>query len=126
MRLTAGWTQEELAQRMTDAGFPLHQTTVTKLENGTRPTNVGEVGALAELFGVSVATLFADPDELGSVIRTKTLQTRVRVMEADLTRVELQAAELMDRRASLLSELAATKAELARLDPTAEVDGQDR
>ncbi|MCW2651571.1 MAG: hypothetical protein QOE41_4618 [Mycobacterium sp.] len=38
LRRARGWTQEELAKRLTAAGYPMHQTTVAKMESGTRPT----------------------------------------------------------------------------------------
>ena len=53
-----GWTQEQLAEQMTVAGHTMHQTTVAKLESASRPTNVGEIGAIASIFGVSMAALF--------------------------------------------------------------------
>lgn len=58
LRTTRGWTQEELANRMTDAGYSMHQTTAAKMESGARPTSVGEAAALASIFGVTIAEVF--------------------------------------------------------------------
>lgn len=61
-RQANGWTQGELARRMTVVGYTMHQTTVAKVENATRPTNVGEVAALAAIFAVPVSALFGESD----------------------------------------------------------------
>ena len=58
LRQARGWTQEELARRLTDAGYSVHQTTIAKLEGATRPTDVAEAAAIAAIFGVSIGTLF--------------------------------------------------------------------
>lgn len=43
----------------------MHQTTVAKLEAGTRPTDVGEIAAIAAIFGIQPAVLFEDGPEGG-------------------------------------------------------------
>lgn len=58
LRQARGLTQEQLGERMTNAGYPMHQTTVAKLESAGRPTSVGEVAVLATLFGVPISSLF--------------------------------------------------------------------
>jgi len=45
---------------MTEAGFPMHQTTVAKIESATRPTRLDELVALTSLFGVEVCDLLAE------------------------------------------------------------------
>lgn len=60
LRTARGWTQDDLAKRMTSAGYQMHQTTVAKMESGARPTNVGEVAALAAIFGIPIGRLFSD------------------------------------------------------------------
>jgi transcriptional regulator with XRE-family HTH domain len=50
-REAAGISQEELAQRMADRGFPFTQATVWKVENGQRPVRASELTALADVFG---------------------------------------------------------------------------
>jgi transcriptional regulator with XRE-family HTH domain len=59
LRAVRKWTQEALAERMTAMGLPMHQTTVAKLESGSRPTSVAEVASLAAIFGVDMSELFA-------------------------------------------------------------------
>jgi hypothetical protein len=43
---------------MTAAGYPMHQTTIAKMEGGNRPTTVGEVSAIAAIFGIPMAAFF--------------------------------------------------------------------
>lgn len=58
LRKARGWSQDELARRLSANGFAMHQTTVAKLEGGTRPTSVDEVAALAVLLGVPIGRLY--------------------------------------------------------------------
>lgn len=51
------WSQEELASKMIEAGFPWTQSIVTRTETATRPVRVDEAAALAALFGVGVDEL---------------------------------------------------------------------
>ena len=43
-------TQIELAERMTELGFPWHQTAVAKTERGQRALKVTEALAIAKVF----------------------------------------------------------------------------
>lgn len=45
-----GWTQEQLAQKLRDAGLQSHWATVSKIENGERSVRVDEAAAIADLF----------------------------------------------------------------------------
>lgn len=63
LRQALGLTQEELAKAMTEAGTPMRQTTVAKLERGARPTSITEASALATVLSVSIYALFALDDE---------------------------------------------------------------
>lgn len=60
----------------------MHQTTVAKLESVTRPTSVEELGALAEIFGVSVKSLLDETkrDDFPDVIAHRII-SRHREME---------------------------------------------
>jgi transcriptional regulator with XRE-family HTH domain len=96
LRVAMGWTQEELAQRMTDAGHPMHQTTVTKLEKGTRPTSVAEVGALSTLFDVPIGALFGG-EELDALRRIKASTTRIALLRAEGQRIIAERTALQGR-----------------------------
>lgn len=52
LRRACNWSQEYLAQRLKGEGFEMHQTTVAKIEAGTRPLRVAEAAALAHIFSV--------------------------------------------------------------------------
>ena len=54
LRQARGWSQDELARRMTDAGFHWRQTTVAKTEKADRPVRVNEAATLMQLFGVDI------------------------------------------------------------------------
>jgi transcriptional regulator with XRE-family HTH domain len=61
LRIERGWSQEDLAERMTRLGWPMHQTTVAKLEAAKRPIRAGEVYALALVFGLPIQALWVLP-----------------------------------------------------------------
>jgi transcriptional regulator with XRE-family HTH domain len=61
LREERGWSQAELARRLSAIGFEMHQTTVAKLESGKRPLRVAEVFALAEVFGLPPLAMFRMP-----------------------------------------------------------------
>ena len=48
LRERNGWSQEELAQRMTDRGFGFSQATIWKIESGQRPLKISEAVALSD------------------------------------------------------------------------------
>jgi transcriptional regulator with XRE-family HTH domain len=54
-----GWSQEELAKRLTDKGIPTYPSTIAKIESESRPraARLGEASAIADLFEVSLDTL---------------------------------------------------------------------
>lgn len=60
-RRARSWSQEDLAQKMTELGFEMHQTTVAKIERGTRPLRVAEAVALAQVFDVPALAVFHGP-----------------------------------------------------------------
>lgn len=68
-RQQRGWTQGDLATRLASAGYGMHQTTIAKLENGTRPTTVEELFALATVFEMPAAELIRPIDERTAAFR---------------------------------------------------------
>jgi transcriptional regulator with XRE-family HTH domain len=54
-------TQAQLGERMAQAGFPWHKSTVSKTESGQRDTTVRELIALARIFEVSASALVSMP-----------------------------------------------------------------
>ena len=51
-RETAGLSQDELAERMTERGFGFSQATVWKIEQGRRPLRISEAVALADALDI--------------------------------------------------------------------------
>jgi transcriptional regulator with XRE-family HTH domain len=75
-RSRLGWSQEELAKRLTDNGIPIYNSTVAKIENERKPRAVrlGEAAALADLFGVTLDSMLGrrqgtSEDELAYNVR---------------------------------------------------------
>jgi transcriptional regulator with XRE-family HTH domain len=57
-RLDRNWSQEEVAEKLRYEGFEMHQTTVAKIERGTRPLRVAEASAIGAVFGMPVMAVF--------------------------------------------------------------------
>lgn len=94
LRQLAGWTQDELASRMTAAGCDTGQATVSKIESAGRPTSVGEVATLSKIFGVGIVDLM----RRGPVIDDRTAGELARQMgeieeQAEAVRRELAKIE---------------------------------
>lgn len=83
LRLERGWTQDELAKRLNGAGYSMHQTTVAKMESGARPTSVGEMAALAAIFGMSIDRLFSDDAPVDRAMSAMAAATAECVRAAD-------------------------------------------
>ncbi|MGW4411188.1 helix-turn-helix domain-containing protein [Nonomuraea sp. NPDC004702] len=60
LRVGRGWSQEELAERLTQVGLQFHQTQVGKLESGSRPIRLNEAQALALIFDTPLSNLLDD------------------------------------------------------------------
>jgi len=98
LRQAKGWTQDELARRMTAAGHAWRQTTVTKTESGIRPTNISELATLAAVFDMPIAALFDDSDDVQLVLDGAALWYR--------------AAALLEEETQLMKRLDAVHAQL--------------
>ncbi|MFJ9030021.1 helix-turn-helix domain-containing protein [Streptomyces sp. NPDC102274] len=53
------WTTDDLSRRLTEAGYPLAQSGVTRLESGGRRITVDDLEALAAVFGVHPTALLS-------------------------------------------------------------------
>jgi transcriptional regulator with XRE-family HTH domain len=60
-RQARNWSQDDLADRLRRQGFDMHQTTVAKIERGTRPLRVAEAAAIANIFRVPPLAVFMGP-----------------------------------------------------------------
>lgn len=53
LRKARGWTQADLSEQFRAFGLEVHQTTIAKMENATRPTTLWELWVLVSVFGVT-------------------------------------------------------------------------
>lgn len=60
MRKAAGWSQRQLARKMSALGWSWYQQTVASAESGSRQVRIGELADLAALFGITPAALLGD------------------------------------------------------------------
>lgn len=89
LRVMRDWTQDDLAQRLAAAGYAMHQTTVAKLELGTRPTSIGEILEIAAIFGVTPSELLAPSAE--DQLRQRSRELRARLNDIDVERDGLRS-----------------------------------
>lgn len=120
LRKAAGLTQAELAERLGRWGKSYHQTTVAKLEAGTRPTNLDELMPLAVALGVSQREFFDDPSPADRA------EHKVREAEQDLLEIHSELMSAFARVKQLQNELqkrvhlySRRVAALAEFDPEA-------
>ena len=62
LRTRRGWSQEDLAAKLTDAGRTMSQPVVGRIEAGSRVTGVGDLAALARVFGTTTSDLLESVD----------------------------------------------------------------
>jgi transcriptional regulator with XRE-family HTH domain len=106
-RRERNWSQEEVADKLRAEGFDMHQTTVAKIERGTRPLRVAEAAAIATLFRVPPLAVFLGPppdlmpwslNQLHDTISTA--QNTLDEMKAQMTR---SAERYVDQEAHVLA-----------------------
>jgi transcriptional regulator with XRE-family HTH domain len=96
-RSAHGWTQGDLAKRLTEGGLPMHQTTVAKMESASRPTSLGEAAALASLFEVPIERFLETPKEVWGHLQLAGIAHELASKATEL-------AALEDRRRALVEE----------------------
>jgi transcriptional regulator with XRE-family HTH domain len=88
LRLAQGWSQQEVAVRMTAYGHDFHQTAIAKIEGAQRPLRVRELADFAALYGVAVQDLLYGPTR--SIAQ---LDQEIADVEERLARAQAAAAE---------------------------------
>lgn len=86
-RRARSWSQEDVAERLRQQGFEMHQTTVAKIERGTRPLRVAEAAALAFIFRVPPLAVFHSPGPEEQPEQLKDLQLQMNRAEERLEHV---------------------------------------
>ena len=104
LREGADMTQGQLAERMTMAGFSMHQTAIGKIEANQRPVTVNEAVVLATLLGVTLPDLLADPD----------LTEEEAGLREEMQKVITERQAIQRERAEWKSQVAAAEAVIAR------------
>jgi transcriptional regulator with XRE-family HTH domain len=133
-RRARNWSQEDLANRLRRQGFDMHQTTVAKIERGTRPLRVSEAAAIANIFRVPPIAVFLGPppEKLPWSMRElhETIETAERMladmreeMESSARRYVEQQALVFDL-ANVLNE-AALKAETSSKKQEGDEQGKE-
>jgi transcriptional regulator with XRE-family HTH domain len=107
LRTERGWSQEQLSERLNGLGWAVHQTTVAKLEAGTRPIRIAEADTLAVAFGLPLEAMWYMPvtGEPWSMA----------AMRDQLKRIDDTIAHLEDYLRSTILNLADQQAERIRL-----------
>jgi transcriptional regulator with XRE-family HTH domain len=87
LRLSQGWSQEEVARLMEAYGYGFHQTMIAKIEAAQRPLRVRELADFAALYGVEVHELLYPPNgslaDIDQEIAKVEAQCQVTQQEAD-------------------------------------------
>jgi transcriptional regulator with XRE-family HTH domain len=70
IRKAAGWSQADLADRLSSRGLSFQQPTILKVEKGSRPLKLEEACAIAEELEVTVASLsqLIDDEQAGEAL----------------------------------------------------------
>ncbi|MGA7418614.1 MAG: helix-turn-helix transcriptional regulator [Acidimicrobiales bacterium] len=106
LRQAHGWSQEQLARAMSDAGFKWIQTTVAKTEAAERPIRLGEMIGLARLFGVEAHEMFEPPSDTGDA------QADVIRRNHELAQLEAEERSLQGRLKGVQDEFAEVRARM--------------
>jgi transcriptional regulator with XRE-family HTH domain len=97
LREGKGISQAELARRMSEAGYPWHQSTVGRAEAGRQSVRASEAEALARIFGVTVDRLLWAGPEAAEAAMASAAVTRLRT---EWRALSLAAARLHDARSA--------------------------
>lgn len=87
LRIARGWSQEDVARRMSAYGYDWHQTMVAKTEAAQRPLRLNEAVDLCRLFGVPADALLKDLPRAGETDLLAAAQAKAARLERCLARV---------------------------------------
>lgn len=92
LRTERGWSQEEVARRMTSSGYDWHQTTVGRTESAARPLRVNEAVLLAAIFEVPITQLLVP-----AAMKISDIDTEISAIEETLDHIGKMAAEFQSK-----------------------------
>lgn len=98
-REARGISQEDLAARLAEAGFPFSQATIWKIENGRRPVKSAEQVALADALEADPWTLTRRPETGKHLLNLKQANNRAYVA---WHQVKVAASEYIDAQYDLV------------------------
>lgn len=107
-RKARGWSQARVADELGYRGFEMHQTTVAKIENGTRPLRVAEAVAISDVMGMPALSVFYGPGPDDEAIGIDALRRMMERTEESLRYARKQAERAVNTVLFYESELAAT------------------
>lgn len=82
-----GWSQEELARRLSEVGLRLDPTAITRLERGERSVRVEEAVAVAQTLGVPLDELLQSSGRVG-LEQASSLMKRYGALSVTLTKAQ--------------------------------------
>ncbi len=96
------WSGRDLAERMTDAGCPMDQSAISRIEGGKRGISIEELVGFASVYHSSVERMLVlpTPEDLG--LEVAELLERLHAKRRTLVHVSRGVTELMRELASLL------------------------
>jgi transcriptional regulator with XRE-family HTH domain len=106
LRKARGWSQEDVARKMSALGFGMHQSTVGRLESAQLPLRLNEAIALASLYGTSLDALLGGTTGMDA----ETLDEEIRKTEEQLRQAADEHQEIWRRLGDIEAEEAGLQA----------------
>ncbi|OBG69246.1 hypothetical protein A9X05_05280 [Mycobacterium sp. E3298] len=105
LRKAKGLSQEDLARDLSFSGRSYHQTTIAKLESGSRPTSVEELYLLALVLDVEVADFFGPDPEMEIRRQIAECASEFLRLSNELKAISMQREMLQARQAEVAEKL---------------------
>jgi transcriptional regulator with XRE-family HTH domain len=105
-RQARGWSQAELSRRLRKAGYPLHQSAISKIESppkgeGARAITIGEAIGLARVFDIPLGELLLPPEAMRfaayahQLVKGPELMAKVLLARTDLNDLVTRVAQAL-------------------------------
>lgn len=114
LRERKGWSQGELARRVSDLGWEgFHQTTISRVEKGERPVRLAEARGIAAALDATVAQMTSPPS--GQAARIYEMQRQAQAIASAAAELHKAAKNYEEVRVDALATLRIAK-ERAKTD----------